>query len=94
MNKGVPFKTVLRNELKNPEVKKAFDEEGVFADIAIQVARMREQEGLTQGQLARRIHTKQQAISRIESLNYRGYSVRTLSRIARAMKRGLKIEFV
>jgi transcriptional regulator with XRE-family HTH domain len=58
------------------------------------VARMREKEGLTQGQLARKIHTKQQAISRIESLSYQGYSIRTLSRIAHAMHRGLKVEFV
>jgi len=94
MNKGISLKSVLHNELKNDEVKKAFDEEDVFADIAIQVARMREKEDLTQGQLARRIHTKQQAISRIESLSYRGYSVRTLSRIVRAMKRGLKVEFI
>lgn len=76
------LKSVLDNELKNGAVKKAFDEEDVFADIAIQIARMREMEGLTQGQLACRIHTKQQAISRIESLSDRGYSVRMLSRIA------------
>ena len=94
MRKGIIFREVLKKKLKNAEFKKAFDEEELFANIAIQIAKLRQKRGLTQRQLARLIKTKQQAISRIENVSYHRYSINTLSRIARAMNKKLKVSFV
>ena len=88
------FKERLGRDLMNPEFKKAFDEEEVYASIAIQIAKMRELQHLTQSDLAKRLHTTQQTVSRLEDVNDNGYSLKTLVKIARAFHRKLRIEFV
>jgi transcriptional regulator with XRE-family HTH domain len=50
--------------------------------------------GLTQTQLARLIGTKQPVISQLEDANYRGHSLTMLRRIADALGKRLRIEFV
>jgi ribosome-binding protein aMBF1 (putative translation factor) len=94
MKNGVTLKSVLKKKLEDPEFKKAFDEEELFANIAIQIAKIRQKKGMSQKELAKLIDTKQQAISRIENVSYRRYSINTLSRIARAMNKRLKVSFV
>lgn len=86
------FKDRLKKDLENPEFKKAFDEEEVFASVAIQVAKLREKEGLTQQGLAKLLHTSQQAVSRLEDTDSRSYSLRTLVKIAHAFNKELKVE--
>jgi len=49
---------------------------------------------LTQAELARLMGTSQQAISRIESGEYEGFSLKTLEKIVKATGSRLKIEFV
>lgn len=48
------LKARLREELRDPEFKKAFDEEDLPARLAIQIAKLREKEGLTQQALTTR----------------------------------------
>ncbi len=55
---------------------------------------LREQAGLTQSQLARRIGTQPSQISRIEDADYEGHSIATLRRIAHALHAALRIELV
>jgi len=86
------FRDRLKKDLENPEFKKAFDEEEVFASVAIQVAKLREKEGLTQQGLAKLLHTSQQAVSRLEDPDSRSYSLRTLVKIAHAFNKELKVE--
>jgi DNA-binding XRE family transcriptional regulator len=88
------FKSRLEREIKNPEFKKEFDEEEVYASVAIQIAKLREQMNLTQAKLARELHTTQQTISRLEDVNNEGYSIKTLIRLAQTFHRKLRIEFV
>lgn len=94
MRGTVKFKDYLKKELKNPEFKKAFDEEEVYASLAIQIAKIREKEGLTQQELARRLHTTQQTVSRLESPDNTSYSLKTLVKTAQALHKELKIQFV
>jgi DNA-binding XRE family transcriptional regulator len=94
MKNTVKFKEYLKNELKNQEFKKAFDEEEVYASLAIQTAKIRQQEGLTQEGLAKRLHTTQQTVSRLEDVNNKGCSLKTLVKLATALGRRLKVEFV
>lgn len=80
---GVSFRDVLKENLKDPEFKKAFEEADLPARLAIQIAKARERAHLTQAQLARRIGTKQQAISRVESGD-NNITIEFLQRIANA----------
>ena len=94
MKNTVKFKDYLKVELKNKEFKKAFNEEEVYASLAIQTAKIRQKKGITQGELAKRLHTTQQTVSRLEDIHNKSYSLKTLIRLARALDKGLKVEFI
>ena len=94
MKNTVKFKDYLRGELKNKEFKKAFNEEEVYASLAIQTANIRQEKGITQGELAKRLHTTQQTVSRLENIHNKSYSLKTLIRLAQALDKGLKVEFI
>lgn len=88
------FRDRLKEELKDPEFKKAFDEEDVYARLAIQIAKLREEQGLSQTDLAKRLHTSQQLVSRIEDTDNRSLSLGTLVKLAEAFHKRLNIKFV
>jgi transcriptional regulator with XRE-family HTH domain len=50
--------------------------------VALQIAALREKAGLSQKDLARKLHTSQQQISRLESPAYEGHSLSMLRRVA------------
>ena len=60
----------------------------------MKIAKLREKRGLSQQQLAKRMGTSQQAISRIESGEYQGFTLKTLEKIAEATGTRVKIEFI
>lgn len=88
------FRDYLKEQLKDPQVRKAYEEERVFVELAIHIARLRAQKGLSQRELARRLHTSQQTISRLESPRNGSLSLRTLTRLAHALGKELKVQFV
>jgi len=93
--KGVRrFKDRLKKDLGDPEFRKAFDEEEVCASLAIQIAKIRQKKNLTQQELAKRLHTTQQTISRLENIDNRSYSLRTLIELAHVLEKRLKVELV
>lgn len=93
--KGVRrFKDRLKKDLRDPEFRKAFDEEEVCASLAIQIAKIRQKKNLTQQELAKRLHTTQQNISRLENIDNRSYSLRTLIELAHVLEKRLKVELV
>jgi len=94
MKNTVKFKNYLKEELKNKEFKKAFNEEEVYASLAVQTAKIRQEKGITQEDLAKRLHTTQQTVSRLEDIHNKSYSLKTLIRLARALDKGLKVEFI
>lgn len=94
MKNTVRFKDYLKEELKNKEFKKAFNEEEVYASLAVQTAKIRQEKGITQEELAKRLHTTQQTVSRLEDIHNKSYSLKTLIRLARALDKGLKVEFI
>jgi len=88
------FGNVIRNKLAaNPQLAEAVQEQSFNADIAQQIYDLRRQAGLTQTQLAKLADTQQSVISRIEDSDYDGHSLTTLKRIAKALKRRLRVEF-
>lgn len=88
------FRDRLKEDLKDPEFKMAFDEEEIYASLAIQIAKIREKEGLTQKELARRLHTTQQTVSRLEDIHNKSYSLQTLIKLSHALNKRLEVELV
>jgi transcriptional regulator with XRE-family HTH domain len=83
----------LRQDLKHEEFSEGYAESFLDAYIATQIKVLREQNEMTQAQLAERLKTTQTAISRIENVNYSGWNISTLKRIARAFDVRLKVSF-
>jgi DNA-binding XRE family transcriptional regulator len=60
--------------------------------LGMKIRRLREEAGLTQGALAKRIGTQASAISRIEDVDYDGHSFQTLTKVAEALGMRLIID--
>ena len=79
------FDLYLDEQLKDPAFAKRFQQAGEAWDVALQITRLREQAGLSQKELARKLHTSQQQISRLESPSYEGHSLSMLRRVAEVL---------
>jgi transcriptional regulator with XRE-family HTH domain len=62
-----------------------------FTVVALQLAALREQAGLSQAELARKLKTTQQQISRLESPGYEGHSLSMLRRVAKALHARVRV---
>ncbi len=90
---GADFSEYKKRLLEDPDVRSAYDElEPEFELIASLIA-LRGRRGMSQDELAEAVGTKQPAIARIESGRYRGMSVATLEKMARALDARLVIRF-
>jgi ribosome-binding protein aMBF1 (putative translation factor) len=87
----VSFDEDLKQRLKNPKFRKAFDAVDAEVRLAVSIAKAREQAGLTQAALAKALHTKQTNISRIER-GEQNLTVHTLEGIAKALHCRLNIQ--
>jgi ribosome-binding protein aMBF1 (putative translation factor) len=83
----------LRQQLKNPKVKRAFEEESTALNIGIALARERERKGLTQEDVARKMGTSAPQVSRTER-SPEHVNVQTLMRCADAVGMELDIRLV
>ncbi len=88
------FQSRLSEDLKDPEFKAHYQEERQALMLAMKIAKLREKKGLSQEQLAKLMGTSQQAISRIESGEYEGFTLKTFEKLAEATGTKLKIEFI
>ncbi len=85
------FDQYLEEHLRDPEFAARFRDAGEAWDVSLQVASLRERAGLSQKQLAERLHTSQQQVSRLESPAYEGHSLRMLRKVARALGARLRV---
>ncbi|HBE87751.1 MAG TPA: transcriptional regulator [Elusimicrobia bacterium] len=79
--------------LKTPAMRRAYERGVAGLLIAHKIADLRERHHMTQAELARRLHTRQQVVSRLEQDKYRP-SLTTLEKIARVFGKRLEINFV
>jgi predicted XRE-type DNA-binding protein len=88
------FRGRLREDINDPEFRTHFREERQALKLAMKITKLREKKGLSQKQLAFLMGTSQQAISRIESGEYEGFTLKTLETLAKATGTRIKIEFI
>ncbi len=82
----------LRDSLKNPEFKKAWEASEAEYQVSRALIAARIKDKLSQGELAKKAHTTQAVISRLENMSANP-SVGLLQKIAQALNVKLKIQF-
>ena len=87
------FDLFLEEQLRDPDFAERFKRAGEAWDVALQLAALRERAGLSQMQLARKLKTTQQQISRLESPSYEGHSLSMLRRVARVLNAHVRVIF-
>lgn len=103
-SKAIPPFTLARLRLTKPRKRlkrlasKAYRSEFAKANVsnrvAIQIRLMRESAGLSQAQLAKKLGTRQSAITRLEDPNYGRQSISVLHKVARFFDVATWVEFV
>lgn len=83
----------LDQQLTDPSVRQAFDEEIKVLSIGTQLATQRKRKGLTQAELAKKIGTSTPQLSRTER-RPENVNMRTLIRYAKAVGMNLDIRLV
>jgi len=85
MKRKTNFDRYLEAQLKDPDFTARFQKAGEAWDVALQMAALRKASGMSQKELAQRVGTTQQQISRLESPIYEGHSLSMLRRVAEAL---------
>ncbi len=91
--KKTNFDKYLEEQLKDPAFAARFERAGEAWDVALQIASLRKQSGLSQKDLAKKLRVSQQQISRLESPGYEGHSLSTLRRVAKILDARVKVTF-
>jgi len=86
------YKNFKKETLKNKKTKKAYDDLGTEFELIQAIIEKRIELGLTQTELAKRLGTKQSAISRLERGTYNP-TVSFLRNLAKAFNTELHISF-
>jgi transcriptional regulator with XRE-family HTH domain len=89
--KKTNFDRYLAEQLRDPTFAERFEAAGEAWDVALQIAALREEAGLSQKDLARKLKTSQQNISRLESPSYEGHSLTMLRRVAKALNARVRV---
>ena len=92
IKKADDFQVYLKNQLKNPEFKRYYNEYGKQLEIAYQILKLRKQRKMSQMELARKLKTRQSNVARMES-GQQNFTTDTLQKIADIFGMDLKVEF-
>lgn len=87
-----PFSKLEKEMLKDPEFKKAYDALQPEFELAAAIIQKRIEKKMTQAALAKKMGTKQSAISRLES-GESNPSFTLLRKVAKGLDSKLKISF-
>ena len=92
MKRLTNFDLYLEEQLKDADFVERFRNAGEAWDVAFKLASLRKASGLSQKELAKRVGTSQQQISRLESPSYEGHSLSMLRRIAEVLGASIYVE--
>lgn len=90
--RGRTLKEHIAERMKDPKFKKAWHDLDTEFELLESMIKAREKIGLTQEELAKRIGTKQPALSRLERGGFAKATVETLKKIADALDARLIIK--
>lgn len=91
--KNNDFRSYLKVNLKDPQIKKHFNEYGKQLEIAYQILQLRKKSQMSQAELANKIGTTQSNVARMET-GQQNFTTATLQKIADVFSCDLKINFV
>lgn len=94
MTRETNFDRYLKEQLRNPKFEERFKKAGEAWDIAIQLTALRKSHGLSQQELAKRVGTSQQQISRLESPSYEGHSLSVLRKVAGVLGASVQVKIL
>jgi len=83
---------IREREAESPGFETMVEQELTELRIGLLIKELREKSGLTQEELARRMHTTKSAVSRLENRSG-GARLETLEKVAHALGKELVIEF-
>ena len=89
--KKTNFDRYLEEQMQDPAFAARFKQAGEAWEVALQIAALREEAGLSQTELARKLKTSQQQISRLESPGYEGHSLSMLRRVAKVLHARVRV---
>ena len=92
MKRKTNFDLYLEEQLKDPDFVDRFRKAGEAWEVALKLAAMRKEAGLSQKELAQRVGTSQQQISRLESPHYEGHSLSMIRRVAEVLGARVRVE--
>ncbi len=92
MKQRTTFDLYLQEQLKDKDFAAWFKKAGEAWDVAIQLATLRQESGLSQKELAQKVGTSQQQNSRLESPTYEGHSLSMVRRVAEALGANVHVE--
>ncbi|MEO8877080.1 MAG: helix-turn-helix transcriptional regulator [Polyangiaceae bacterium] len=90
---GIPVRKLKEKWLKDPGVRREYERLAPEYALARMLIAARVRAGLTQADVAKRMHTTQSVIARLESGKQKP-SLATLEKYAKATKSQLKVELV
>jgi len=86
------YKEWRDNFLSDPGRKALYEEEAAKSDLWLQLVEARQQAGLTQMEMAKRLGVSQAQVARIEKQGYDAYTLKTLRRYVAALGEGFLLE--
>ncbi|MBI5606518.1 MAG: helix-turn-helix domain-containing protein [Deltaproteobacteria bacterium] len=92
MKRKTDFDRYLEEQLKDEDFADRFKKAGQAWDVALQLASLRKKSGLSQKELAEKVGTSQQQISRLESPSYEGHSLSMLRRVTEILGAKIRVE--
>ncbi len=95
MMERTDFSQFKEKALENPEVRKEYEKLQQKYELKIKLIALRKMAGLTQEELAKKLHTQKSNISRLENVNSKiSPRLSTIEEYAKAMGYKLEINFI
>ncbi len=92
MSKRKTWSEVRRRRIEKPAIRASYEKARLAYELGRQVRELRESHGLSQRELAERMHTTQSVIARLEAGGSKP-SISTLERVASALGASVDIHF-
>lgn len=93
--KRIDFADFKKEALSNPEIQKEYNELSAAYELRKKLIKLRKDAGLTQEELATKLHTNKSNISRLENIASKNSPrLSTIEEYAHAMGYDIKIDFI